>query len=142
MRSYDAPALAAAWAPLLGLTPAEVAPTAAQLELTTPCVYTKLKSIKLVLNELQLNYLEIRNLVLAQHAHEQAGGGKEGAPKLAVGRAQLKKRKHMLDFTSTDNHVGADYGKRRVLPRNAAWEARHAALRITSVPHGFQGVEW
>jgi len=77
MRSYDAAALAAEWATLLGLTPAEVAPTVAQLEVPTPCVYTKLKSIKLQLNELQLNYLEIRNLELAQHAHEQAGGGQK-----------------------------------------------------------------
>ena len=64
------------------------------------------------------------------------------APRLTVGRAQLKKRKHMLDFTSSENHVGADYAKRRVLPRNAEWETRHAALRITSVPHGYEGPVW
>ena len=120
----------------------EAAPTIAQLEVTTPCLYTKLKSIKLVLNELQLNYLAVRNLVLEQHAHYEAGGDKASAPRLTVGRAQLKKRKHMLDFTSSENHVGADYAKRRVLPRDAEWETRHAALRITSVPHGYEGPVW
>ena len=48
----------------------------------------------------------------------------------------------MLDFVTSDNQVGAAYGKRRVLPRNAAWEAKHAALRITSVPHGYEGPVW
>ena len=142
MRCYDAAALAAAWAKRLGLSCEEAAPTIAQLEVTTPCLYTKLKSIKLVLNELQLNYLAVRNLVLEQHAHYERGGDKASAPRLTVGRAQLKKRKHMLDFTSSENHVGADYAKRRVLPRDAEWETRHAALRITSVPHGYEGPVW
>ena len=75
-------------------------------------------------------------------AHYERGGDKASAPRLTVGRAQLKKRKHMLDFVSSDNQVGAAYGKRRVLPRNAAWEAKHAALRITSVPHGYEGPVW
>ena len=57
-------------------------------------------------------------------------------------RSQLKKRNFGLSFETSDNRVGADYGKRTVLPRNAEWEAKHAALRITSVPHGYEGPVW
>ena len=80
--------------------------------------------------------------MLAQRRHAEAGGAREDAPRLSLTRAQLKKRRHQLSFTSSENQVGADYGKRVVLPRNAAWESAHAAVRVTTVPHGFQGEVW
>jgi hypothetical protein len=38
--------------------------------------------------------------------------------------------------------VSADYGKRVVQPRNAAWEAAHGAVRVTTVPDGYKGAVW
>ena len=63
-------------------------------------------------------------------------------PEIAVRRVQVKKQKNMCRFETNDNRVSAEYRKRVVLPRDSAWEAKHAAVRITTVPHGYEGSVW
>ena len=119
-----------------------MAGVAARLQLVVPYVYTKLKSVRLQGNEVALSYLSVRKLVLDHRAHVESGGAPSDAPKLELRRSQLKKRNFGLSFECNPNKVGADYGKRTVLPRNADWERRCAAVRITSVPLGYEGEIW
>ena len=63
------------------------------------------------------------------------------APKV-LRRAQLLKRSLGLSFVCNNNRVGADYGKRVPQPRDASWEQQHGAVRVTTVPHGYQGTVW
>ena len=106
-----------------------------------PYVYTKLKSIRLHGNESLLTYLCVRALVLEQRAH--AEGGETGdAPHLDLRRAQLMKRSLGLSFVCNGNRVTADYGKREPQPRNAAWEAANGAVRVTTLPTGYEGEAW
>ena len=61
------------------------------------------------------------------------------APHLQLRRAQLIKRSLGLSFVCNGNRVGAEYGKRVVQPRDAAWESTHGAVRVTTVPLGYRG---
>ena len=84
---------------------------------------------------------------MEQHAYAEAQGESAEAaqrtrPEIAVRRVQVKKQKNMCRFETTDNRVSAEYRKRVVLPRDSAWEAKHAAVRITTVPHGYEGSVW
>ena len=63
-------------------------------------------------------------------------------PEIEVRRAQMTKQKCMCRFETNSNRVSAVYRKRRVLARNHDWEAQNAAVRVSTVPHGYIGDIW
>ena len=140
--AYDESALVDHWRRQLGDASRDaVAGLVRRLEVTVPYVYTKLKSIKLQGNESLLTYLDVRALVLDQRRYAEGGAG-EAAPHLDLRRAQLKKQRLGLSFETNDNRIGAEYQKRVVQPRNAQWEREHGAVRVTTVPYGYEGAIW
>ena len=131
LRAHDLEALAGWWAVRLrGFERSELREVLARCELQIPHPCTKLKAIKLVGNEVELSYARLRRTYL------------EGRT-LDLDRSQLRKGQCQLRFIEATSSVApSEYDKRVVQPRNEEWEAAHGAMRVTTLPAGYEGRSW
>jgi hypothetical protein len=127
---YDLDALSRAWAVRMRRDETEVRTTVEALARELPYVYTKCKANQLRGNEEALGFASLASLVL---------GERDG---IDLERTQVVRASLGATFLTKSNTVTARYAKRAECERNPVWEAANGALRVTTVPHGYEGDVW